>query len=98
MKWANQHGITRVHSAGQDSKRSIFSTKCAIAATLTVRMYIAYFLNPPELRHEDLDAIEHAAKKFHDDWIDAGAVNSWWMASSSRTPRRCSSHTATIPP
>src|SRR6202035_3234362 len=40
----------------------------------TVRMYIAYFLNPPELRHEDLDAIEHAHKKFHDDWIDAGAV------------------------
>jgi len=37
-------------------------------------MYIAYFLNPPELRHEDLDAIEHAHKKFHDDWIDAGAV------------------------
>src|SRR5260370_40690996 len=41
---------------------------------LTVRMYIAYFLNPPELRPEDLDAIEHARKKFHDDWIDAGAV------------------------
>jgi predicted amidohydrolase YtcJ len=41
---------------------------------LTVRMYIAYFLNPPELRPQDLDAIEHARKKHHDEWIDAGAV------------------------
>ncbi len=33
-----------------------------------------YFLNPPELRPQDLDAIEHARKTFHDGWIDAGAV------------------------
>src|SRR5438132_802758 len=41
---------------------------------LSVRLYIAYFLNPPELRPQDLQAIEHARKKFHDDWIDAEAV------------------------
>src|SRR5260370_9869691 len=41
---------------------------------LTLRMYVAYFLDPPELRPQDLDAIENARKKFHDDWIDAGAV------------------------
>jgi predicted amidohydrolase YtcJ len=39
-----------------------------------LRMYIAYFLNPPQLRPEDLQAIESARKKFHDAWIDAGAV------------------------
>ena len=41
---------------------------------LSLRMYIAYFLNPPSLRPQDLDAIEAAHKKFHDEWIDAGAV------------------------
>ena len=74
MKWANQHGITRVHSAGQDFEALDLFDEMRHRGDLTVRMYIAYFLNPPELRHEDLDAIEHAHKKFHDDWIDAGAV------------------------
>src|SRR5467141_3630581 len=74
MKWANQHGITRVHSAGQDFEALDLFDEMRHRGDLTVRMYIAYFLNPPELRHEDLDAIEHARKKFHDDWIDAGAV------------------------
>src|SRR5213078_1493516 len=41
---------------------------------LSVGMYIAYFLNPPQLRPQDLKAIEQARKKFHDDWINAGAV------------------------
>src|ERR1700682_4908597 len=74
MKWANQHGITRVHSAGQDFEALDLFDEMRHRGDLTVRMYIAYFLNPPELRHEDLDAIEHARKKFHDDWIDASAV------------------------
>src|SRR5467141_4096371 len=74
MKWANEHGITRIHSAGQDFEVLDLFDEMRHRGDLTVRMYIAYFLNPPELRHEDLDAIEHAHKKFHDDWIDAGAV------------------------
>ncbi len=74
MKWANQNGITRVHSAGQDFEVLDLFDEMRRRGDLTVRMYIAYFLNPPELRPADLDAIEHARKKFHDDWIDAGAV------------------------
>src|SRR6266481_3194247 len=74
MKWANEHGITRVHSAGQDFEVLDLFDEMRRRGDLTVRMYIAYFLNPPELRPADLDAIEHARKKFHDDWIDAGAV------------------------
>ncbi len=74
MKWANEHGITRVHSAGQDFEVLDLFEEMRRRGDLTVRMYIAYFLNPPELRPQDLDAIEHARKKFHDDWIDAGAV------------------------
>jgi predicted amidohydrolase YtcJ len=74
MKWANEHGITRVHSAGQDFEVLDLFDEMRHRGDLTVRMYIAYFLNPPELRPQDLDAIEQARKKFHDDWIDANAV------------------------
>jgi predicted amidohydrolase YtcJ len=74
MKWANEHGITRVHSAGGDFELLDLFDEMRRRGDLTLRMYIAYFLNPPELRPQDLDAIEHARKKFHDDWIDAGAV------------------------
>src|SRR6266581_2883502 len=74
MKWAKEHGITRVHSAGQDFAVLDLFDEMRRQGALTVRMYIAYFLNPPELRPQDLEAIEDARKKFHDDWIDAGAV------------------------
>jgi predicted amidohydrolase YtcJ len=74
MKWANQHGITRVHSAGGDFEVLDLFDEMRHRGDLSVRLYIAYFLNPPQLRPQDLDAIEHAHKKFHDDWIDAGAV------------------------
>jgi predicted amidohydrolase YtcJ len=74
MKWANRNGITRVHSAGQDFEVLDLFDEMRRRGDLTVRMYIAYFLNPPELRPQDLNAIEHARKEFHDDWIDAGAV------------------------
>jgi len=74
MRWANEHGITRVHSAGQDFEELDLFDEMRKRGDLSVRMYIAYFLNPPELRPQDLDAIDHARKKFHDDWIDADAV------------------------
>jgi predicted amidohydrolase YtcJ len=74
MKWANAHGITRVHSAGGDFEFLDLFDEMRHRGDLTLRMYIAYFLNPPELRPQDLDAINQGRKKFHDDWIDAGAV------------------------
>jgi hypothetical protein len=74
MKWANEHGITRVHSAGGDFEVLDLYDELRRHGDLTVRFYVAYFLNPPQLRQQDLDAIESARKKFHDDWMDAGAV------------------------
>jgi predicted amidohydrolase YtcJ len=74
MKWANANGVTRVHSAGGDFEVLDLFDEMRHRGDLTLRMYIAYFLNPPELRPRDLDAIEHARKKYHDEWIDAGAV------------------------
>jgi len=74
MKWANQHGITRVHSAGGDFEILDLYEEMRHRGDLSVRMYIAYFLDPPQLRPKNLDSIEAARKKSHDDWIDAGAV------------------------
>ncbi|HKN25454.1 MAG TPA: amidohydrolase [Candidatus Acidoferrum sp.] len=74
MKWANQNGITRVHSAGGDFEELDLFNELRSEGQLSVRFYIAYFLNPPELRSQDLEAIEQARKKYHDDWIDTNAV------------------------
>jgi predicted amidohydrolase YtcJ len=74
IKWANEHGITRVHSAGGDFEELDLYDELRRHGDLTLRFYIAYFLNPPLLRPQDLDAIENARKKYHDDWMDAGAV------------------------
>jgi predicted amidohydrolase YtcJ len=74
MKWANEHGVTRVHSAGGDFEILDLYDEMRHRGDLSLRMYIAYFLNSPSLRPQDIDAIEAARKKFHDEWIDAGAV------------------------
>jgi predicted amidohydrolase YtcJ len=74
IKWANEHGLTRVHSAGGDFEALDLYDELRRHGDLTLRFYIAYFLDPPRLRPQDLDAIENARNKFHDDWIDAGAV------------------------
>ena len=74
MKWANEHGMTRVHSAGGDFEFLDLYDEMRRRGDLSLRMYIAYFLNPPSLRPQDIDTIEAARKKFHDEWIDTSAV------------------------
>ncbi|HSU87787.1 MAG TPA: amidohydrolase family protein, partial [Terriglobia bacterium] len=41
---------------------------------LTLRFYVSYFQDPPELRPRDISAIEDARKKYTGDWLSAGAV------------------------
>jgi hypothetical protein len=74
IHWANQNGITRVHSAGGDFEQLALLDELRQTKQLTVRFYIAYFQDPPELRKQDIAAIEDARKKYHDDWLDVGAV------------------------
>jgi predicted amidohydrolase YtcJ len=74
MKWANENGLTRVHSAGGDFEHLDLYHELRRQGQQTLRLYIAYFLNPPELRAQDVVAITAARKKFHDDWIDANAA------------------------
>jgi predicted amidohydrolase YtcJ len=74
IHWANENGLTRVHSAGQDFEDLDLFDELRRHGDLSLRFYIAYFLDPPELRNQDLDAIEDARKKYHDDWIDTNIV------------------------
>jgi predicted amidohydrolase YtcJ len=79
IKLANENGLTRVHAAGGHFESNDFDKlelydELRRHGELTLRMYVAYFLNPPELRQQDLEAIEDARKKYSGDWISAGVV------------------------
>jgi predicted amidohydrolase YtcJ len=74
IKLANQNGIARVDSAGGDFEQLDLLQELRGENQLTVRFRIAYVLTPPELRGQDLDAIEAARKKFHDEWTDVNSV------------------------
>jgi predicted amidohydrolase YtcJ len=74
LKWANENGLTRVHSAGGDFPELELYDELRRHGDMTLRFYIAYFMDPPELRSKDVEAIESARKKYHDAWIDTDAV------------------------
>jgi predicted amidohydrolase YtcJ len=79
MKWANENGLTRVHAAGGHFASGDFEDldlydEMRRRGDLTVRMRIAYFLDPPALRPSDLEAIESARKKYSGEWLSADEV------------------------
>jgi predicted amidohydrolase YtcJ len=41
---------------------------------MTLRFYVAYFLDPPELNSAELEKMEQARSTYHDDWISGGVV------------------------
>lgn len=71
---ANRLGVVRVHSAGGDFEYLDLYDELRKNGELTVRQYIAYFLDPPELKPEAIEKIEQARKKYNDEWISGGAV------------------------
>ena len=74
LKLANRNGITRVHSAGEDFAVLPVLQELRGEQQLSVRFHIAYRLTEYELRPQDLETIEEARKKFHDEWIDVNSV------------------------
>lgn len=74
IQWANKNGLTRVHSAGGDFEEFELYDELLRHGDLTLRFYVAYFQNPPELRPQDIATIEDARKKYTGDWLSAGAV------------------------
>ncbi len=74
LREANRVGLTRVHSAGGDFEYLDLYDELRKQGQLTVRQYIAYFLDPPELTKDALGKIEEARRIYHDDWIEGGLV------------------------
>lgn len=74
IHWANQNGLTRVHSAGGDFEQLDLFDEIRQHGDLTLRFYIAYFQDPPEMRRQDLAAMDMAHQKYHDDWIDTNVT------------------------
>jgi predicted amidohydrolase YtcJ len=74
MAEANKFGLVRVHSAGQDFEWLDFYNELRQKNELTLRFYIAYFLDPPELTADEIEKIEQARRTYHDDWISGGVV------------------------
>ena len=74
MHEANKFGLVRVHSAGQDFEWLDLYDELRRNGELTLRFYVAYFLDPPELAPDSIEKIEQARRTYHDDWISGGAV------------------------
>ncbi len=74
IREANKLGLTRVQSAGQDFEYLDLFDELRRNGELSLRFYIAYFQNPPELRPSDLEKIEAARQTYHDEWISGGVV------------------------
>jgi len=71
---ANKAGLVRVHSAGQDFEYLDLYNELRNQGELTLRFYIAYFLDPPGLTPDINKKIEDARRTYRDDWISGGVV------------------------
>src|SRR5258707_15697417 len=71
---ANKVGLTGVHSAGQDFEYLDLYDELRRNNQLTLRFYIAYFLDPPGLTPAISQKIADARHRYNDNWISGGAV------------------------
>src|SRR4029077_5506870 len=76
MHEANKVGLTRVHSAGQDFEYLDLYDELYRKGELTVRFYVAYFLDPPELTTDAIGKIEKARRTYEGEWISGGVGKS----------------------
>ena len=80
LKEANRFGVVRVHVAGSvsvgigDLKDVDLLEELHRSGELSVRMYLAYRLDPPTVSPQELNEISEAKEKYHDEWISAGAA------------------------
>jgi predicted amidohydrolase YtcJ len=71
---ANKVGLVRVHSAGGDFEWLDLYDELRRKGELTLRLYVAYFFDPPQLTTDAIEKAESARRTHHDDWISGGAV------------------------
>jgi len=80
LKHANQFGVTRIHVMGGvnpgegDISDIDLLDQLRKSGELTVRFYVAYRMDPPELTAAQLKTIEQSRQEHQDEWISAGGV------------------------
>jgi predicted amidohydrolase YtcJ len=74
IREANRVGLVRVHSAGQDFEYLDLYNELRNHGELTLRFYVAYFLDPPGLTPQSNALIDSARRQYNDDWIAGGVV------------------------
>jgi len=80
IKLANQFGLARVHvlggvNAGRDDLHNVdLYEELQRNGELTLRVYLAYRLDPPEMSARQLQEIVAARDRYRGDWISAGSA------------------------
>jgi predicted amidohydrolase YtcJ len=74
VRYASSLGLTRVHSCGGDEENIDLFDELRQKGQLTVRFYMAPFVIPPSVTPDFIAMLERNRRKYHDDWLDAGAV------------------------
>jgi predicted amidohydrolase YtcJ len=80
MREANRMGLVRVHCAANvgpassDFENLDLYDELRKKNELSVRMYVAFEMDPPGLTAKKSQLIEQARRKYHDDWVSAGAI------------------------
>lgn len=74
MVEANKAGLVRLHSAGGDAEEISLFNELRRRGKLTIRLYAARVIDPPELTAKTIAELEAAQTRYHDDWIDTGVV------------------------
>ena len=80
MREANRVGLVRVHCAANvglassDFENLELYDELHRKSELSVRMYVAFEMDPPGITAKKSQLIEQARKKYHDEWVSAGAI------------------------
>lgn len=74
VRYANSLGLTRVHSAGWDAEALDLYDALRASGDLTLRFLMAPNIQPPAVTPETIARVEALRTRFHDEWLNVGAV------------------------
>ena len=74
IRYANSLGLTRIISCGGDAENVGLFDELRQRGNLTLRFYMAPFAPTPGITPEFIETLNRNREKYHDDWIDIGAV------------------------
>ncbi|MBV9610711.1 MAG: amidohydrolase family protein, partial [Acidobacteria bacterium] len=79
---ANRVGLTAVECAGGEGESSDFAVLDVLDqlrrdGALSLRFYVAYYLDPAKSLNEELPTLDAARSRYRDEWISTGAAKAY---------------------